>query len=83
MRFTVITGPSADDEPALIWMSASDPQAVADASDAVDQLLKRQPLQVGSVFGNDRLLHVSRLEVVYSVSPDDCMVRILRYGYRP
>lgn len=83
MRFSVITSPSADDELALIWMSAPDPQAVADASDAIDQFLKDRPLQVGKVFGNDRLLHVSPLEVVYCVSPDDCMVRILRYGYRP
>jgi hypothetical protein len=83
MRFTVITSPSADDELALTWMSAPDPQEVADASDTIDQLLKHQPLQVGTVFGNDRLLHVSPLEVVYSVSPDDCRVRILRYGYRP
>jgi hypothetical protein len=83
MRFTVITGPSADDELALIWISVPDPQEVADASDEIDQLLKHRPLQVGEVFGNDRRLHVPPLEVVYSVFPDDCRVRILRYAYRP
>src|SRR5262245_8820046 len=47
MRFTVITIPSADDELALIWISAPDPQTVADASDAIDQMLIHRPLQVG------------------------------------
>ncbi len=83
MRFTVIYVPSAENELASIWTRAPDKQAVADASDEIDDLLKFRPLDVGEALEEGRRLHVPPLEVVYTVSPDDCMVRVVRISYRP
>jgi hypothetical protein len=78
MRYTVVWDPDAQDDLARIWMQAHDPQAVADASDQIDRLLKTSALTVGEDYGPDRRLIVEPLEVIYSVSPDDCLVQVLQ-----
>jgi hypothetical protein len=45
-----------------------------------DRLLKTVPEQCGAPFGVFRRLTVSPLEVLYHMSPDDCLVTI--YSYR-
>ncbi|TMQ34281.1 MAG: hypothetical protein E6K70_08510 [Planctomycetota bacterium] len=77
MRFTVIWDESVQDELARIWLQAADQQAVADAADHIDQLLKFSPEGVGQAYDGDRRLIVEPLEVIYSVSMEDCMVRVL------
>jgi hypothetical protein len=78
MRYTVVYDRAARNESARIWNSAADQQAVANASDAIDRLLKRQPDQVGRTRGSYRELTVHPLRVVFSISPDDRMVRVVK-----
>ena len=77
MRYTLVWVPAADDELARIWMEAADRRAVTAATAEIDRLLKSKPLAVGEAYDDDRRLAVDPLEVIYTVSPDDCMVRVL------
>jgi hypothetical protein len=77
MRYTLIHDKIALDALARFWMTAPDPQAVTDASDEIDQLLMTIPDQCGVPFGHFRRLTLHPLEVLYHVSPSDCMVRVL------
>ena len=83
MKYTVIWPLDVLDTLASIWLKARDRAAVSRASHQIDQLLRHQPLAVGGELGSHRRLEVSPLEVVYTVSPDDCMVRVLRISYVP
>ena len=47
MRFTVIWRPSAEQKLAEIWTDADDRQAITDAADAIDVLLRTRPTEVG------------------------------------
>jgi hypothetical protein len=80
MRYTVTSSLMADDALARFWTSAADPAALSAASNQIDHLLRTMPEQCGVPFGVFRRLTVSPLEVMYHVSPDDCLVRI--YSYR-
>jgi hypothetical protein len=64
-------------------MQAPDQQALTDASDEIDRLLRMSALTVGEDYGPDRRLIVEPLEVIYSVSPDDCLVRVLQVALFP
>jgi plasmid stabilization system protein ParE len=76
MRCTVVWDPKAENDLATIWTFAPDQQAVAVAADEIDRLLRIRSLTVGEEFGKDRRLEVKPLAVVYSVYPDDCLVRV-------
>jgi hypothetical protein len=79
MRYTVIESRIAQNALAYYWRTAADRQAVADASNEIDRLLKSMPDQCGVPFMGLRRLTVPPLEVLYQVLPDDCMVRIWSY----
>ncbi len=81
MPFYVSYVPIAQDQLALIWMNAWDRNAVTRASHEIDRLLRHQPLSVGEPLGDFRRLEVAPLEVIYSVSPDDCLVQVWRVAY--
>jgi hypothetical protein len=83
MTFYVSYSPSAQDELAQIWLDASDKDAVTTASYQIDQSLRSQPLSVGEELGSYRRLQVAPLEVVFTVSPDDCLVQVWRVSYVP
>jgi hypothetical protein len=81
MRYTVTSTDMADAALARFFNNAPDPTAVSAASNRIDQLLRTTPEQCGVPFlGIFRRLTVAPLEVLYHVSPDDCLVRI--YSYR-
>jgi hypothetical protein len=77
MRFTVVWDPTAERDLTNFWLQAPDQQAIADAADEIDRLLRLFPLRVGTPFGSDRILTVEPLEVVYTVSAADCLVTVL------
>lgn len=81
MRFTVASPARANNELALIWLQAPDRRAVSQASHEIDQLLRTSPLTVGHAHGSDYRLTVAPVTVIYKVSPDDCLVTVLRYLY--
>jgi hypothetical protein len=76
MRYTVVWHPAAQSELARLWNQAPDRRAVSDAANAIDRMLARNPLGAGRPYGADRVLTVRPLQVLYSVSPDDCQVTV-------
>jgi plasmid stabilization system protein ParE len=77
MRFTVVWQREAERRLAKIWADARDRQAVTDAADAIDALLRTAPLEVGeSRVANVRVLVVLPLAVYYDVRPDDRLVSV-------
>ncbi len=77
MTFTVVWRPIAEHTLADLWNSAQDRQAVTDAADAMDALLRTSPLEVGeSRVGNTRILTVFPLSVYYDVHEEDRLVAV-------
>ncbi len=77
MTFTVVWRPEAERALAAIWVDAADRQAVTDAADAIDALLRTGPLEVGeSRVVNIRILTVFPLSVYYDVHEDDRLVAV-------
>ena len=82
MKWTVIYRPPAQDELASIWLSAPDPQAVADAADKIDRILASNPLEAGeSRGGNTRIIVEQPLTVLFDVFPDDGLVEVFSVFY--
>ena len=78
MKYTVIWKPSARQRLADVWIVADDRRAVASAADAIDRVLRDDPLEQGeSRGGSARILIVLPLAVVYDVREDDRLVEIL------
>lgn len=77
MTFTVVWRRTAERALAEIWLSADDRQAVTEASDAMDALLRSDPLAVGeSRRGHTRILTVLPLSVYYDVHEEDRLVAV-------
>jgi hypothetical protein len=68
MRYTVTWLPTALDELAVIWNSAVDRQAVADAANAIDRDLARDAHAKGQDFITYRVMDVAPLQVNFTVS---------------
>lgn len=82
MRFTVTCPMEVQDELALFWIQSPDRRdAITRASNEIDAILKTAPLLRGEEVGEYRRLTIEPLTVVYTVSPDDCLVRIHRFLY--
>jgi hypothetical protein len=79
MRYTVTALPSAQDELAEIWATASDRQAVSHASNQIDRALRDDAHTIGDPRDRVRSLAVPPLEVEFEVRPDDCLVTITTY----
>jgi plasmid stabilization system protein ParE len=74
-RFTVTWWPDAEEDLAHLWLQATDRRAVSATADAIDQLLRTEPLSQGSeAAGSLRLLTVASLSVLFSVAAEDCKV---------
>jgi hypothetical protein len=76
MRYTVVYESLALKSLARLWMAAANRQEVSDASDEIDYLLRTSPVTNGIPSGGLYRLMVPPLEVLYGISPDDCLVRI-------
>ncbi len=77
MTFTVIWSPSAENALARIWADADDRQVITDAADAIDELLRTDPLAAGeSRVANIRILTALPLSVYYDVREDDRLVSV-------
>lgn len=78
MKYTVVWLPQALNRLADIWNRASDQQAVADASNWIERALRRDAHRKGLVHGDQRVYIRQPLAVTFEVSPDDCMVTVVR-----
>jgi hypothetical protein len=77
MTFTVVWKPEAERSLAKLWIKASDRQAVTEAGNAIDALLRTVPLEVGeSRVSNMRILTVRPLSVYYDVREADRLVAV-------
>ncbi len=76
MKYTVVWDDDAEDRLADIYNRASDKAAVTAASNTIDRLLKNDPDRKGRPLNGTRFLTVPPLTVVYTVSPDDRLVRV-------
>lgn len=77
MTYTVVWRPTAERKLAEIWSSAPDRQAVAEAANAVDALLRSTPLEVGESRAEEtRILVVRPLAVYYDVQEADRLVAV-------
>jgi hypothetical protein len=81
MRYTVVWDPGAENDLATIWTFAPDQQAVANAANEIDRKLRTFSQTVGEEFGADRRFIVDPLAVVYTIQPDDCLVRVLQVAF--
>jgi hypothetical protein len=78
MPFSLTRRLSVDEDLAAIWIAAADRDAVAAASDQIDQMLRFAPDSVGEDRGAYRVVTVAPLTALYTFSLDDCMVTILQ-----
>lgn len=77
MTYAVAWLPDAEQELAAIYMNASDPSAISQASNLIDYRLARNPAQEGESRPNGRrILLVSPLGVIFRVSEDDRLVTV-------
>jgi len=84
MTFTVVWKPTAERLLTEMWLDAADRQSIANAADAIDALLRSNPLSVGeSRGGSSRLLYVAPLAAYYDVFPDDMLVAVWAVWQHP
>jgi hypothetical protein len=76
MRFTVVWEDAPTNDLADLWIKALDQQALADAADSIDSVLRTSPDKVGNALGVLRRLRLDPKEVAYLVSAADCLVTI-------
>lgn len=69
MDYTVEWNPLARTKLAQMWVDGPDRQAITDSADLIDLKLMRSPETVGKASGEDRLLIVEPLAVIFSVDP--------------
>jgi plasmid stabilization system protein ParE len=78
MSYMVVWLPSAINELADIWNRARDRQAVSEAANRIDRLLRIDPERKGQPFHQRRVLADTPLVVTFAVHPDDCRVDVLQ-----
>jgi hypothetical protein len=67
----------AQDELTRIWYRSNRKQLISEAADAIDQELKTDAQLKGTRKGMDRVLSIRPLAVLYHVSLEDRLVRVL------
>ncbi len=79
MKYTVVWPDAVQDELADIWIHASDRRAVTMAANQMERELRTDaPLRGRLLRGSRRMLRLPPLLVVFDVSPDDCLVTVLK-----
>jgi hypothetical protein len=74
MRYTVVWVRAAENRLAELYNQATDKAAVSAASNAIDRQLATDADRKGRPLNGTRFLTVPPLTVVFTVSPDDCLV---------
>jgi plasmid stabilization system protein ParE len=77
MRYTVVWLPSAEEELANTWNSAVDRQAVSQAADEIEVLLRTSSQAGGGNGEGTHAFTLFPLAVIFEVSPDDRKVTVL------
>jgi hypothetical protein len=77
MHHTVVWEDAALGELTDVWLQSTDQSAVSAAANQVDPILRSDPATKGTDFYGDRLLIIDPIRVVFTVIPDDLMVKVL------
>ncbi len=78
MKYTVTWRPKAETTLTQMWLGGRDRQSIQEAAERIEQQLANWPLEVGeSRVGNHRILIDDPLAVVYSVWPQDQVVKVV------
>ncbi len=81
-RFTVVWDPAIENQLAELWMQRPDRNAISHAANLIDLELSTDAADKGHLVGDKlRVLVVAPLDVLFEVSPDDRMVRIVDLHY--
>jgi hypothetical protein len=84
MTFTVVWLPEAEAGLAEIWTAADDKDAVSDAANYIDELLRINPASHGLKYiDSTRCLLIAPLGILFDVNDADRRVRILTVWYIP
>jgi hypothetical protein len=79
MSYTVVWLPVAENQLARLWTNFADRQAIADAADALDDLLRSDPHGQGeSRYGDVRIMFVPPLAALFEIREPDRLVRVLK-----
>ncbi|HYT91238.1 MAG TPA: hypothetical protein VEL76_21165 [Gemmataceae bacterium] len=82
IRYRVRSSVAVENDLALIWLQASDRDAVTRASNEIDQVLETAPLTRGIALDGAYSLTVAPLTVIYQVSPQKRLVTIEKFIYQ-
>ncbi|MGE0378731.1 MAG: hypothetical protein AB7I48_01570 [Planctomycetaceae bacterium] len=77
MRFTVTWQRVAEDKLAALWTGAEDRQAIADAVDQIDRMLRFEGDRVGRDFLEYHFLAAGPLAVIFTRSLDDRLIDVI------
>jgi len=78
MKYTVTWRASAEQKLTQMWLEGRDREAINDATTQIEQILGTDPLNAGeSRSGNYRVLVEDPLAVVFSVWPQDRLVKVV------
>ena len=83
MIFTVTWIPSAHGELTNHWIKALDRDAVSDAANRIDAILRNDPHLQGQPYRGRRMLIEPPLAVTFSVYPEDRLVEVLQVERTP
>jgi hypothetical protein len=79
MIYTVAYKPSAEADLVDLWINAFDRQAVADAANRIDSLLRSDPHDQGETRDEQtRILFERPLAVQFEIHDADCLVEVLK-----
>ena len=83
MKFTVNWTAKAEEALARYWLAARDRISIDEAIVVIEHELATNPMNVGeSRFGNFRVMTIEPMFVVFSVWPDDRLVKIVQITKR-
>ena len=78
MKYTVVWVKPAENKLMELWRTASDQQALADASDRIDRELKNDPERKVAEWDEGIFVYESEpLLVLLTISPDDRLVEVI------
>jgi hypothetical protein len=77
MRFTVVRLPEAEATLTELWTRAITKSAISEASNEIDRLLNFDPVNNGQIYGRRRRIAVGPLEIIYTISLSDRLIKVV------
>ncbi|MSQ96624.1 MAG: hypothetical protein EXR98_19020 [Gemmataceae bacterium] len=79
MKWTVLWKPDAESDLAELWVNAADKADLTAATNRIDVLLRKDPLQTGEFRADDDRVHFEPpLVVLFTIDAPDCKVFVER-----